>query len=603
MTERRSFSSYCTDERSTSPLVSLLVTVSYAVLALAVALSTDPGTSLLGVALGGAAAALIQWPLLRGAQRLALGRTWFRHHTVISMVIVVIVVMVSGALVMAATAARGNDVLAAMNSSESVLMWLGRAAILLFVTAGWSALDDFRTGLTHLQEIQEQLIGAKKEGVRRVVDQRREVIDQILAMLKHVLIDESEAQRPELLTLARDGIRPLSHELASELPVFEPERPGALTRTPWRRLVDEVTSRPLISPLLMAVTVTVMFIARTVSPAATPPENAAAATLGSSGVAVSVDVASLLGSLIYLLAVFLATWVAGIVAVRVTGSRLPALPTGRRLVLIVVTLVVMGIVVQIVVSLSAVVPGVGSDGQSTFLRDLLVTIPILVIALLILVIRSVAELFTAVTRKAEDANRDLAWEVARVNETLLQERRFLATAVHGPVQSAVASAGLALGQLVADGVRADRAWAQARERIASVVAGLADGPPRTRDLLHELQEVSGTWAGVCDVRVEIDDEAATLLALDWVCAGTVSDLVTEAVANAAMHGRAEHVDVRIRQQEDAVLAVLVRDDGVAEPSSASAGLGSQLLDEVAIAWSRTLTPQGSTVEVLLPTAA
>lgn len=603
MAERRSFSSYATDARSTSLPVSLVALASYPVLALAVALTTDPGTSLLGVVLGGLAAALVQWPLLRGAQWLALRRAWFRHHSVLSMVIIVAIVIVSGALVMTATGERGNDVVAAMNSSESGFMWLGRAAILLLVTAGWSALDDFRAGLTHLQETQQRLAAAKQEGVRRVVDQRREVVDRILEMLKDVLMDDPAAQRPELLSLARDRIRPLSHELASELPVFEPQRPVGITRTSWRTLVDEVTRRPLISPLLMAATVTLMFIARTVSPADTPPEDATAATLGSTGVAVSVDVASLLGSLVYLLVVFVATWFAGILAVRVTGPRLPSLSIGRRLVLIVVMLVLMGIVVQVVVSLSALVPGIGSDGQSTFLRDLSVTIPILAIALLILGIRTVAELFTAVTRRAEEANSDLAWEVARVNETLLQERRFLATTVHGPIQSAIASAGLALDSSIADGVPADRAWARARDRIASVVAGLAEGPPERRDLLHELQEVSGMWAGVCDVVVEMDDEAVRALALDWVCAGTVSDLVTEAVANAAMHGRATSVDVRVSHEDGAVLRVVVVDDGTPGETGDSRGLGSQLLDEVALSWDRRLTPHGATIEVLLPTAA
>lgn len=600
---RRSFLSYATDTRGTSPPVVLLTAIAYVIIAIAVALITDPGTDLVGVALGAVAAALLQWLVLSGLQRLALRRPWFRRHTFVSMVIVVLSVVLAGAAIMTASGGRANDITAGMNASESALMWLGRAAAFLFLTAGWSALDDFRAGLTRLRDAQEQLSLARAEGVGRVTEQRREVVDQISEMLTEVLTAEEAMNAPELLGVARDRIRPFSHELATELPSFEPRRPSEEGPAPWRSLVDEVASRPLISPLLMAVTVTVMFIARTVSPATAPPQEAATTTLGSSGVAVSVDVASLLGSLAYLLIVFLTTWVVGVLAVKLTGPVLPRLTTGQRVGLLVATLVLMGVVVQVVVSLSALVPGLGSDGQSSFLRDLVVTIPILIIALLLLSIRVVAELFAAVTRRAEVVNADLAWEVARVNETLVQERRFLATAVHGPVQSAVAAAGLALGRDLSAGVPTDDAWRQTRDRIRAVVESLAEGPPMSRDLLNDLQEVSGTWAGLCDVRVDIDDEAATLLALDWVCAGTVSDLVTEAVANAAMHGRAAHVEVSIRQQEDAVLAVLVSDDGVAEPSNASPGLGSQLLDEVAITWNRRLTRQGSTVEVLLPTAA
>jgi signal transduction histidine kinase len=63
----------------------------------------------------------------------------------------------------------------------------------------------------------------------------------------------------------------------------------------------------------------------------------------------------------------------------------------------------------------------------------------------------------------------------------------------------------------------------------------------------------------------------------------VLDVVAEALTNAVRHGAARTVDVRLDPRPEGRLLVIVRDDGRAS-SAGAPGMGSRLLDAVAISW-------------------
>jgi two-component sensor histidine kinase len=79
---------------------------------------------------------------------------------------------------------------------------------------------------------------------------------------------------------------------------------------------------------------------------------------------------------------------------------------------------------------------------------------------------------------------------------------------------------------------------------------------------------------------------------------TLIDVVAEALTNAVRHGAARTVDVRIELEGDERLVVTVRDDGLAQPGGVP-GMGSRLLDAVAVDWTLGRGADGAELRVEL----
>lgn len=601
----RGFLSYAVDPRGQSWPVALISVALYVPLSVAIIRSqADPGSSV-AVSLGALLAYAFQWLLLAGARRTFLRQPWSGRHPRTTVLAIVVVILIAGLLVSAVAGLSRSSLLSGLDAAAGPVEWLGRSAIFLVVTSIWAAFADYRTGLAAARALTEQLEREREFGVARVEGQRREVIGTISEWFEDAVGTDTTGGRVDLTALARERLRPLSHELAMASPPYAVERPAVPRPAPWREVADEITRHPIIQPVVMALVVTVLFALSTVTQVDTVPEGSLSTSVDAAGstVSVSVDLTSLLWNLGYLIGIFLVTLLAGVVATRVLRSRLPHLPLGRRSILLVVTLMVMAAVVELAIVLSYYTPGFAAEQHTGVGGNLAVTASIFVIALVILSTRVVAQLFTSITRTEEQLADQLAWEIARANETLAQERRHLATVLHGPVQSGVIAAGMTFQQDLADGVSADRAWASATDRLDAIVQSLDAGPSTERSLDEELSELQDTWAGLCTINAEIPEHVEQVLAADWVGAATVSDLIIEAVGNAAMHGRARTVQVSLRDTDDFLLHLSVIDDGVPEEGSGSPGLGSSTLDQVAVRWHREVTPSGTTLDVWLPLLA
>ena len=71
----------------------------------------------------------------------------------------------------------------------------------------------------------------------------------------------------------------------------------------------------------------------------------------------------------------------------------------------------------------------------------------------------------------------------------------------------------------------------------------------------------------------------------------INEIVKECVSNAIRHGQASKVTVTFFDSQDGSISISVTNNGDG-PISTEQGVGSQMLDEITMSWSRDLTESG-----------
>lgn len=570
-----------TDPRMTRWSIQVVIGVGFIAQAVIVVASTATSPLLILVS---AVAWLVQWAMTWAAYHAFLARPWWRRHVRLSATVIFAVIVV-------ATVASAIVFPGVSGTDGWTVLW--RFAITLLATGLVVAVSDYRDDILREQQIQGRLRRARAEGMTVVRETRDDVVARLLAMLQQAFDATSQdlagAQRLE--RFAREEVRPLSHELAEAMPPLTRQEPEGAYRYTWREALADVTSRPLVRPLPMAIAVTILFIFATVE---TTSADAPVADVGGDGVVVSVDLSTFAISIAALAFVFLATWLSAWLAVRVTTPMLPRLSLGARATLAVATVFVIGFIVVLVVQLIGVVAPLDDEGAGGFASRAWVSVPIVAVAFVLVISRSVSGLIRDSSRRVYELTEQLEWETTRVANALSQERQFFATQLHGPIQSAAAAAALRLESADAS----TQALEQVRADLSSAIQALGDGPPERRDVTEELRKLAQTWDGVCEVHVDIAESVVSALDADWVASGTVLDLLVDAVANAVMHGNAAHVWVGAEWVGDGEVEITVVNDGGAELGGGR-GLGSALLDSTCVRWSRQQVDDGVRLDAVV----
>lgn len=526
-----------------------------------------------GAALAATVAAFaLQWGLLWMADRAVLARPWPRRHPMLATVCTLVLVIVVGAITSSALAAP-----------HDLATPLGRFALTLVVAALYVVLIDYRTDVARERSTQEALHAARDAGQAALLAQRSRVVDTLLSA-----IDSAVAQVPvsaadastRVRRLAREQIRPLSHELMSSMPPTVLLRSVPARAAAWRQVLDSVLSVSLVPPLLTALVVTIVFISRTVDVVSGPSASTAAGSVN-----VSVDVGSVLWSWAGLALIFGVTYSVAWVLRRATASVLPRLSLGRRVAVAAAVPLVIAMAIEVAVQLAYLTPLVSDPLKVGFFQRIILATPIVAVALAVVITRTVLALI-AVSREQEAAiTEEARWEVARINDTLRQERRFYAAQAHGALQSAASAAAARLEQSGGD-QSIDDAWLDMSEDLRRTIQAMSDGPDEGRDLPEAVANLARAWAGVCAIELDVDADSAAALEGDWVAAASAVEIVTEAIGNATMHGSATRVEVIARLSGPDELRIEVVNDGAPVPEGPGDGLGTQMLEDVTIEWGR-----------------
>jgi signal transduction histidine kinase len=215
---------------------------------------------------------------------------------------------------------------------------------------------------------------------------------------------------------------------------------------------------------------------------------------------------------------------------------------------------------------------------------------------------SASEQAREANRRLAEATQEVAWETARVSEEIRQARQVMAKDLHGRVQAGFMSSLLKLQKAIEDG-HADihqltTDTIDELEEIVSSIGVLDHTTPQS--LVNTVDKVRDTWSGVATITLEATTMPLKDIERDPVVSRTLTDLVPELVFNAIRHGSATEVNLTMEVQSQGALAVTCTDNGTGPKKSPQSGLGTKLLDNCALTWSRSRQSQTTVTDLTLP---
>ena len=437
------------------------------------------------------------------------------------------------------------------------------------------SLREHQLRVRRLLASQRELMQAREHSEQIIAERNGDLIARVRARLITETDRLDTNRAPESLsvlqTLATDIVRPLSHELSSQYPAWiaidHQEESGA---TDWYRAVDEALRGRPLQPVLASVTA----ILASLSFLLTSFRPAQALLLAGVTVAASAVVAVPANGLL-----------ARVLPGRVMGARIAAF--------LVVTLGVSAIVAS-----STLVVTRGSDhalvtalGTTMLLGFLLCLFAVLTSA-----IRQQEELEGALVA-ARDA---LTWQVSRTNQVQWFQQKQVSRALHGPIQTAATVAAIRLDGAIREGSVEPELVGALKVRILDAFASLDSDDRPAIGLDEAIGRLVASWAGICEVSVDVDPAAESDLSHDRVGASIVLDVLTESTSNAVRHGHAASVGITIRSQPGGLVEIVVANTGHAVGVLGPRGLGTRMIEECSIGWSFEPTADGCELRVLLP---
>ena len=494
------------------------------------------------------------------------------------------------------------------------------ALVLLAVLIG--RLADYRRRIHELEHTRRSIVAARDQAMAVEQQERSFVADTIRATLAtaRLAIGDGDVHRAiDVLRSANvERVRPLSHDLAATRTDFAPTPIAPLPSPSWRATLPSVFDAPLIAPRMMAGVMVLLGFRQTVtSESEVRPSSTAA------GTTVTFDLQPFLEAVSVLAVIFVATYVTARWAAQVIERRQASWSSRRRAGATAIGIVVIAAVTLAAVASAFQLPWFPDPPDVGWWAPLLTLVPLSAIAVLHGLGRTITARREAAVHQRAEANRELRWELASINERLWHHRRTLAYDVHGQVQATINAAVHRLQGLLATSAAAD----ERREVLESVdgalaqcAAGLDYTRRKTVDVMAALDDVVALWRGVCELEVAVSGDAQEQLVCDAAAADAVVAIVGEACANAVRHGAATQFTVMADLVDPQTLRLTLADDGGGGSSGQAGtagndgradrastldatpppGLGSRLLDEVTVAWSRQSSATGTKLIADIP---
>jgi signal transduction histidine kinase len=418
-----------------------------------------------------------------------------------------------------------------------------------------------------LVEVREHARGRLQLMAKKTLDDVRASISTALDLQQ---IRPADATADRIQHTIDEIVRPVSHRLEQEQFSWEPmELDSKAESLNWRDAVSNALSADHLYPRAIALAMTAIALSTTIRNQA-PLE------------AVYVLGCALLG-----------TWATLLLTRRFVRSRRTAWAEGTSMVL--------GAVVAGIATGLTTLP-VKLDTERPF--SLVVQAPLftLMFTVFFALAGSATKQAANATERLSETTAELAWEVARLSEEYRHARVSLARALHGKVQAGMMSSLMRLRQAIREDDKAlDAVAEQARDELASLIDSLghAVGDDAV-SLATVIEDVQATWEGVATCSMAADDRAKAMVASDPIVMNALAELLPELAFNAIKHGQATVVTFALELDDERTLRMLCTDNGSRPPESGRVGLGTKLLDELALRWQRIAKHKGTVTEVFLP---
>ena len=200
----------------------------------------------------------------------------------------------------------------------------------------------------------------------------------------------------------------------------------------------------------------------------------------------------------------------------------------------------------------------------------------------------------------ERTTAEASWEIARIRQRHRELEASLANQLHGKIQGGMAAAYLRLSRMLAEDELNVSTIDEFAQSLKASVETLGQSPVRPSALDETIAETVSTWSDVCEVSIDIDTETRELVDQDSLLCRSLEDIVPELAFNAVKHGKAKQLTIVMRLETSRTLLLEAMDNGRVESPGSKSGVGSRLLDECCVSWSRTSTSSGTSVKAILP---
>ena len=173
-------------------------------------------------------------------------------------------------------------------------------------------------------------------------------------------------------------------------------------------------------------------------------------------------------------------------------------------------------------------------------------------------------------------------EISALRAEIWHINRQTALMVHGSIQGALISTGLQL-----------KKHGTTESEISNVIErlerGLADvsQTESIKPVRKFLDSLAEAWSGIVTMRWRAKEEALATLDHHPVISAALTEIAREGVNNAIFHGNAQTLEIFLDITPAGNLQIVVEDDGDGISEKHKAGLGTELLDSVALRWSLT----------------
>lgn len=440
-----------------------------------------------------------------------------------------------------------------------------------------SIAREFSRNLQHIAAIREEIADLEASAAQRVRAHREELLEFVQSTLKRdlatVLGEAPPAALERMRATIEQVVRPVSRQLASSMPDLELPRAPAGQAIAWSTVVRNMFVGNPVRPVWFA--------------------------LWTAGAAWSITISRLvlIDTVAYVLLVGAASYVAQELA-SVGWRRVARAALGWRVGYFVAAGLGSGIAVNLVARLFA---PVASNQPGLLFAYALISLGI---ATFIAVVTSLRRELNATIPLLELCSQELRGTLVSINTQLREQRLAIGRALHGPVQDRITVAAFRLADAIADGKADPALIAELSAPIERAIDETSRAEPHAVDVRHSVAELAELWLGVVEIQVDLSDAVAHLMSRFPASGHTVVEVIREACANAIRHGEARRVWVQLTVGDrPKSVRVSVRNDGSALPEQPAGGVGSLLLDELTLEWTRRSDATETVLTALVPLVA
>lgn len=155
------------------------------------------------------------------------------------------------------------------------------------------------------------------------------------------------------------------------------------------------------------------------------------------------------------------------------------------------------------------------------------------------------------------------------------------TLLHGSVQSALTAAAIRTASKAELSEKDQEAILQDLNRAISALKNPAIADV---DLEKSRQELQQTWAGICEIDVEVQAEASKVLEAQPDARLVTNEVLKEAISNAVKHAQASEAAINLSLNPDGDISITVISNGQEPKANSGSGIGTKIFESVCLSY-------------------